>query len=97
MATAQSNLPATSPSAVHAVLEDVFRRGDIDAFLALHEPDATVRTPPNGDIAHGHRGDPGSDGANTGDAPAPDEFRARNRRGRRARSDPCPMGIARTT
>jgi len=50
---ARPNPPATSPSALHAALEDVFRRGDVDAFLELHEPDASVRVPPNGEIAHG--------------------------------------------
>jgi ketosteroid isomerase-like protein len=29
----------TTPEGLHAALENTFRRGDLDGFLALHEPD----------------------------------------------------------
>ena len=38
---------------VHAALEDAFGRGDLDRFLALHTPDATVVPPPTGRAVHG--------------------------------------------
>jgi ketosteroid isomerase-like protein len=38
---------------LHAALEDVFRRGDLEAYLALHEDDATVVIPPEGTAFHG--------------------------------------------
>jgi uncharacterized protein (TIGR02246 family) len=54
MPTTRSTTPAaTSPEKLHAALEDVFGRGDLDAFVALHAPDATVRTPPEGQVVHG--------------------------------------------
>ena len=44
---------ARTPEAVHAVIEDSFNRGDIDAFVAAHEADATVAVPPGGRLVHG--------------------------------------------
>jgi ketosteroid isomerase-like protein len=44
---------AHTPEAVHAVIEDTFNRGDIDAFVAAHDADATVAVPPDGRRAHG--------------------------------------------
>jgi ketosteroid isomerase-like protein len=44
---------AHTPEEVHAVLEDVFTRGDVDAYLAMHEADATVVVPPEGHHLHG--------------------------------------------
>jgi len=50
----RSSVPTASrPEELHAALEEVFARGDVDAFLALHEPDATTRTPPEGRVVHG--------------------------------------------
>jgi uncharacterized protein (TIGR02246 family) len=45
--------PATAPEELHAALEDAFGRGDLDAFVALHAPDATVAVPPEGRVAGG--------------------------------------------
>lgn len=42
-----------TPAAVHAALEDAFRRGDLDAYLELHEDNATVVVPPIGESMHG--------------------------------------------
>jgi ketosteroid isomerase-like protein len=53
VATTRSTTSATSPSELHDALEDTFRRGDVDTFLALHEPDAIVRVPPGGEVAQG--------------------------------------------
>src|SRR5947207_12142037 len=44
---------AGTPEAVHAVLADAFNRGDLDAFIALHEADATVAVPPDGRAVRG--------------------------------------------
>ncbi len=44
---------APTPEAVHADIEDTFNRGDIHAFIAAHEADATVAVPPDGRPAHG--------------------------------------------
>jgi len=44
---------ARTPEAVHAVIEDTFNRGDIDAFIAAHEADATVVVPPDGRSVQG--------------------------------------------
>jgi ketosteroid isomerase-like protein len=50
----RSSAPTASrPEELHAALEEVFASGDVDAFLALHEPDATTRTPPDGRVVHG--------------------------------------------
>ena len=45
--------PITRPEDLHVALEDAFGRGDLDAFVALHDPDATARTPPEGQVVHG--------------------------------------------
>ncbi|MFF5297698.1 YybH family protein [Paractinoplanes globisporus] len=42
-----------TPAAVHAALEDAFRSGDLEAYLALHEDDATVVVPPEGRAVRG--------------------------------------------
>jgi uncharacterized protein (TIGR02246 family) len=44
---------AHNPEDLHAVLEDVFNRADLDAYLAAHEEDATVVVPPEGRQARG--------------------------------------------
>ena len=44
---------AHTPEALHAVIEDAFNRGDLDAFIAAHEADATVAVPPDGRLVHG--------------------------------------------
>ncbi len=44
---------AGTPEAVHAVLESAFNRGDLEAFIAVHESDATVAVPPDGHHVHG--------------------------------------------
>jgi uncharacterized protein (TIGR02246 family) len=44
---------AHTPEEVHAVLEDVFNRSDVDAYMAIHEDDATVVVPPDGQQLHG--------------------------------------------
>lgn len=46
--------PARSPEGVHAVLEDAFNRGDLDAYTDAFEPDATLVVPPAGQTVHGH-------------------------------------------
>jgi len=44
---------ASTPEALHAIIVDAFNRGDVDAFLAAHEEDASVVVPPGGTYAHG--------------------------------------------
>jgi len=46
-------LTARTPEDVHAVIQDTFNRGDVDAFIAAHEADATVAVPPDGRLVHG--------------------------------------------
>ena len=41
-------MPAQSPEEIHALLAAAVNAGDLDAFVALHEPDATVIVPPDG-------------------------------------------------
>ena len=41
-------MPARSPEEIHALLAAAVNAGDLDAFVALHEPDATVIVPPDG-------------------------------------------------
>jgi uncharacterized protein (TIGR02246 family) len=41
-------MPATSPEEIHAMLSAAFRAGDLEAFLELYEPDATLIVPPEG-------------------------------------------------
>jgi len=42
------------PEEIHALIEVAFNAGDLDAFLALHEDDATTVVPPDGRRATGH-------------------------------------------
>jgi ketosteroid isomerase-like protein len=44
---------AKTPEALHAIIADAFSRGDVGAFLAAHEEDASVVIPPDGTCAHG--------------------------------------------
>jgi ketosteroid isomerase-like protein len=44
---------ASTPEALHAIIVDAFKHGDVDAFLAAHEEDASVVVPPGGTYAHG--------------------------------------------
>jgi uncharacterized protein (TIGR02246 family) len=41
-------MPARSPEDIHALLAAAVNTGDLDAFVELHEPDATVIVPPDG-------------------------------------------------
>jgi uncharacterized protein (TIGR02246 family) len=45
---------AASPEALHAILEDAFNRGDLDAYTDAFEPDATLVVPPEGHVVRGH-------------------------------------------
>jgi uncharacterized protein (TIGR02246 family) len=46
--------PARSPEALHAILEDAFNRGDLDAYTDAFERDATLVVPPEGQVVRGH-------------------------------------------
>jgi uncharacterized protein (TIGR02246 family) len=46
-------MTANSPEGVHAALEDAFNRGDLDAFVATFEQDATAVAPLDGTIVRG--------------------------------------------
>jgi uncharacterized protein (TIGR02246 family) len=46
--------PARSPEALHAILEDAFNRGDLDAYTDAFEPGATLVMPPGGQVVRGH-------------------------------------------
>ncbi len=35
-------MPARSPSEVHAIFQDAFNRGDVEALVALYEPEAVL-------------------------------------------------------
>jgi uncharacterized protein (TIGR02246 family) len=39
-------MPAYQPAELHALFVDAFNRGDVDALLALYEPDAVFITAP---------------------------------------------------
>ena len=41
-------MPAQSPEEIHALLAAAVNAGDVDAFVELHELDATVIVPPDG-------------------------------------------------
>ena len=41
-------MPASTPEEIHALLSAAFRAGDLEAFLELYEPDATLIVPPEG-------------------------------------------------
>ena len=44
---------ARSPEELHALIEAAFNAQDLDAFTALHEPEATARVPPEGRVVSG--------------------------------------------
>jgi uncharacterized protein (TIGR02246 family) len=44
---------ATAPEEIHALIEAAFNAGDREAFVELHEDDATVVVPPQGERIHG--------------------------------------------
>ena len=46
-------MPALTPEAVHAVLEDAFNRSDLDAYTEAYEPLATLVVPPEGRVVSG--------------------------------------------
>jgi uncharacterized protein (TIGR02246 family) len=48
LADAVAVMPAQSPEDIHALLAAAVNAGDVDAFVDLHEPDATVIVPPDG-------------------------------------------------
>ena len=48
LADAGAVMPAQSPEEIHTLLAAAVNAGDLDAFVALHEPDATVIVPPDG-------------------------------------------------
>ena len=37
-------MPATKPQDIHTLFLDAFNRGDVDALVALYEPDALLVT-----------------------------------------------------
>ncbi len=45
--------PARTPEALHAILEDAFNRGDLDAYVDAYDDDATLVVPPDGRSVHG--------------------------------------------
>ncbi len=45
--------PARTPDALHAIVQDAINRADLNAFLDVHDDDATVVVPPDGRSAHG--------------------------------------------
>lgn len=45
-------MPATSPEQLHRLFEEAFNAGDLDALLALYEPDAAL-IPEPGVVVHG--------------------------------------------
>jgi uncharacterized protein (TIGR02246 family) len=48
-------MAARSPEGVHAALEDALNHGDLDAFVATFEENATAVAPPDRKIVHGRR------------------------------------------
>jgi uncharacterized protein (TIGR02246 family) len=46
-------MPARTPEEIQALIAAAFNAGDLDAFLQLHEEDATVAVPPDGDRVSG--------------------------------------------
>ena len=46
-------MPARTPEEIHAMLSAAFRAGDLEAFLELYEPDATLIVPPEGQRVSG--------------------------------------------
>ena len=47
-------MSARTPEETHAQLAAAFDAGDVDAFVAAYEPDATMIVPPEGGVARGH-------------------------------------------
>ena len=45
-------MPATDPAQMHGLFEDAFNAGDLDALMALYEPDAAL-VPQPGAVAEG--------------------------------------------
>jgi uncharacterized protein (TIGR02246 family) len=45
--------PAHTPEQLHAVVEEAFNRGDLDACVGVYEDDATLVVPPDGRVARG--------------------------------------------
>jgi len=50
--TGEKKMPATSPEQLHRLFEEAFNAGDLDALLALYEPDAAL-IPEPGVVVHG--------------------------------------------
>jgi uncharacterized protein (TIGR02246 family) len=48
-----SGMSARTPEEVHALLEAALNARDPDAFAAVFEPDATMISPPHGEVVHG--------------------------------------------
>jgi uncharacterized protein (TIGR02246 family) len=46
-------MTAQTPEQTHAAIEAAFNAGDIEAFVAAYEPDATLIAPPEGQVAQG--------------------------------------------
>jgi uncharacterized protein (TIGR02246 family) len=46
-------MPATKPQDIHALFLDAFNRGDVEALVALYEPDALVVTGNGPAMGHG--------------------------------------------
>jgi uncharacterized protein (TIGR02246 family) len=46
-------MQADTPEELHALLAAAFNRGDVEAFLAIYEPDAVMLMPPNGQTVRG--------------------------------------------
>lgn len=46
-------MQADTPEELHALLAAAFNRGDVDAFLAIYEPDAAMTMPPGGEVVQG--------------------------------------------
>ncbi|MBS1679720.1 MAG: SgcJ/EcaC family oxidoreductase [Actinobacteria bacterium] len=44
---------ADIPEELHALLAEAFNRGDVEAFLAVYEPDAVMLMPPDGQVIRG--------------------------------------------
>ena len=49
----RTKIRADRPEALHAVIEDAFNRGDLDAYLDAYDDDATLVVPPDGRVVHG--------------------------------------------
>jgi uncharacterized protein (TIGR02246 family) len=47
------NGAASTPEEIHALIAEAMTTGDLDAFIALHEPTATTVVPPAGEIVTG--------------------------------------------